>query len=509
MGASHSTCRTCSSWGGRAIGIELFGYMALKYTAAELCCACKPYLLRYVIATGRHRKILYLDTDMYVFGRLDRMLDRLDEASLVVIPHTLAPLPHPDRFHDRPRFGDLIAAGTYNAGMFGMSVGPDTVRFVESWAELVAAPGAFLPEPGSQHEQHFFNWLVGLADGVSVLKDTAYNVAYWNLHDRSLRYAGWDKPIEEAAWQVDGKPLVSFHFSGFSLEEPRLLSSHDSRHQLYHQPSLAKLCEFYVDQLFAHGAVESWAMPYRYDHFPSGLRVTPFVRGLFKRYEPSLWRPLDPWTDAGERHYGRALFLPLPETASLLPLALFEIYQARPTLQQAFPGAHLDPTPMVSWFSVGGREEDPLLGAYFDRYRPTIPTRTGIEAVVRARQQYPTVFAGLAEPLGADRSALLTRLGEGGLEPLAARVRGLEFEFLALSPIFLLWRLVERRPDLQATFPDVLDADAPAFAEWIRIQGPDDFLQPELADVFRQRAQGRSLARIFSFLDRTWDLTSQ
>ncbi len=39
-----------------------------------------------------------------------------------------------------------------------------------------------------------------------MLRDSAYNVAYWNLHDRSLKFVGLDDEEESAAWSVDGRP---------------------------------------------------------------------------------------------------------------------------------------------------------------------------------------------------------------------------------------------------------------------------------------------------------------
>ena len=52
-----------------------------------------------------------------------------------------------------------------------------------------------------------------------ILKDPAYNVAYWNLHARDLTWDG-------SRYMVDGAPMRFFHFSGFEFEKPWLLSRH-------------------------------------------------------------------------------------------------------------------------------------------------------------------------------------------------------------------------------------------------------------------------------------------
>lgn len=496
---------------GQNIGIDHFDYMALKYSATELCCACKPYLIRYVMATTNYQKLLYLDSDIYVFDRLDYLLECLDEAAIVVIPHTLEPTPYRDRFHERPSLGDLIAAGTYNAGMFGLTVAPDNEQFISQWAELVTAPGAFLSDLGLQHEQQFFNWLVNLADRVKVIKDKAYNVAYWNLHDRSLRYAGWDLPEQKQLpfWQVDGQPLVAFHFSGFSMEAPYRLSAHDSRYNLYVLPSVTKLIEFYLDKLFEHGALEAPETGYRYDRFPSGLSITPNIREIFKKYETFLWRNLSPWGDDGERYYVQRLFLPVPQTSSLLPIALFQIYERRNDLQIKFPRAHLEPDPMLDWFSLRAIEEEPLLYEYFNCHRPTVPKVASVQTILDLRKEYQASFEKLDRPMSKDRTRLIRGFKDAGLETAAQKMFFTDDEYFALSPIYLLWKLVEDSDHLKATFPDLLFADASGFGEWLRQYGPSHFLDPDLADVFLEKAQGRSLARMFSFLNRTWDLACQ
>ncbi len=494
---------------GRNIGIGQFDFMALKYTARELCCACKPYFIKYVMATTRYHKLLYLDSDICIFARLDYMLDCLNEAKIVVTPHTLEPIPNGHQFFERPTLAELISAGTYNAGMFGMTVVPDNVQFVTRWAALVTAPGAFVEGIFGKDEQQYFNWLAELADDVKINKDTAYNVAYWNLHDRSLRYSGWDSPALEPGWQVDGKPLVAFHFSGFSPDEPRRISTHDSRYSLYVLPSVSELIDFYLNKLFEHGASASPPREYYYDRFRSGLRILPEIRQIFKKYETRLWRDCSPWCESGERHYVQSLFLPVPETASLLPIALYEIYQLRPDLQFAFPQVHLQPESLLCWFSIYGKTEFPTLYEYFNYYRPAIPKIEALQSILDLKRSHSASFAGLDLPMSKDRSELITRLIDAGHETVVLSLVLAENEYFAPSPIYLLWRFVEQQGHLRDAFPDLLFDDAPAFSEWLRQYGSDFLLEPELADVFMQKAEGRSLARIFSFLNGAWEIASQ
>lgn len=489
---------------GRAIAGWHFDYMALKYTASELCCALKAYAINHVLEGTRCAKLVYLDADTYVFAPLSRMLELLDGCNFVVTPHTLAPLPFPERFWERPSMGELAYAGVLNAGMLGLRATPAAKAFIDLWQTMVTAPGAFLDALGPQLEQNSFNWITCFADGVHVLRDSAYNVAYWNLHDRSLRCRGLDDG--EDAWTVDGKPVVTFHFSGFSPEAPHTLSRYDRRHSVYILPSVARLLDFYTARLLEHGAAQTRHLPYAFDALPSGIRIDKRMRDIFKAHETFLWSELSPWTAEGEAHYCEALLSPVPYTGSLLPILLHEIYLVRPDLQEIHPEARTRPDTLLAWLTAHGIYEHGY-EEIFDRYRPVLPTPHGAFVLGQAKRQAPRVFEGLASPLGADRERLIGRLEDAGLTAAAEDVRSGAVERYFLSPIRMIRGILDERPDVRRAFPDPLFADAPAFTKWLENHGiHDHFLPPQAPAVFAAKAEGHSLARVFSFFNRNWEL---
>jgi hypothetical protein len=40
------------------------------------------------------------------------------------------------------------------------------------------------PSQGMHVDQNWVNFAPGMQDGVFILRDPAYNIAYWNLHER-------------------------------------------------------------------------------------------------------------------------------------------------------------------------------------------------------------------------------------------------------------------------------------------------------------------------------------
>lgn len=482
-----------------------FEFMALKYSATDLCCALKAYGIGFLQECGSYDRILYLDSDIYVFQPMRALEEALRRHDFVVTPHVVAPMPHPDRFGERPSLGDLAYAGVLNAGMAGFRVNPATRAFVETWRQMVTAPGAFLSTLGGQMEQNAFNWVTCFASDVHVLTDKAYNVAYWNLHDRSLRWRGLDGP-ERDEWEVDGRPLVAYHFSGFSPYEPFTVSRHDQRHSLFLMPSLARLFEFYRAELERHGARELRDRLYTYARFPSGVPIDDAMRRLFKQHETFLRRELSPWTPEGEAFYAQALLSPIPYTGSLVP-ALFErIYAQRADLHAAFPEATLHPQGLHRWIAIHGTREYGYR-QIFDRHRPVLPTLHGTAVLAKTMANHLESFAGLAEPLGADRSTLIERLRARGEHDLCEQLDRSDFERYYASPVSFIRQIIAERADLRAAYPDCLYADAEAFTGWLRGEGAaDHFLPPAAVDVFASKVGGRGLARVFSYFTRNWSL---
>ena len=68
------------------------------------------------------------------------------------------------------------------------------------------------PDSGFFVDQRWVDFAAGLVPHLTILRDPGYNLAYWNLPKRDLR---WDA---EHGYTVDGVPLRFFHFSGYDPE---------------------------------------------------------------------------------------------------------------------------------------------------------------------------------------------------------------------------------------------------------------------------------------------------
>ena len=114
----------------------------------------------------------------------------------------------------------------------------------------------------------------GLFEGVHVLTDPAYNVAYWNLHGRRVTVDG--RP------RVNGRSLVFFHFSGIEPKDMERVSKHQNRFTLSELPAVKKLFVDYQQLLLAHGLRDAAKWSWAYTRFDHAVRIPATARSLYR-----------------------------------------------------------------------------------------------------------------------------------------------------------------------------------------------------------------------------------
>lgn len=473
------------------------GWYCCKYDANELCNALKPSFLKYLAQIVD--TVIYLDSDIAVFERFTAMLEALDYADLVVTPHTIAPFPRTEQFGVHPNNADIFNAGLINAGAFGIRLTP-CLPFLDFWEMCNLSVGAFFGSAGGQTDQQYFNWALILVSRHTVLRDTAYNVAYWNLHDRSFRH------IEANGWEVDGKPLVFFHFSGYDVDDIFRLSKHDGRYSVYNMPSVARILAWYTETVKSMPAYRYRATAYGYDILANGVRVTALIRGILKKYETYAPR-FDARSDEGAFALCTWLMTPLAAAGSTLPLIAAEIYDRRPDLHHGFPHAHsiAFPEGYWRWFCRhAGREYDihPLI----DRFRRALISDSmvgfaeSVGAVLDAGQRKLRF-------LEADRHIGAATLRAAGHPDMAETLLSAQTEWFVFGDMSAVLAALHNRPELRRAFPDPFGASHTAFATWLRRHGAEEHnLSPRAIGDFQSREWESACARLFSYLCRREDL---
>jgi glycosyltransferase involved in cell wall biosynthesis len=475
------------------------GWYAAKFTASEFSNALKPAFLRYL--SGFVERVVYLDSDIAVFSSLTEMIDLMEVSDLVLIPHMLAPLPRPEQFWTHPTRADVFHSGLVNAGCFAINLSR-AHEFLTFWEEANFAPGAFYEGAGYQTDQQHLNWALVTVPSARVLREGRYNVAYWNLHERDLRVASIQNRMPQ--FEVDHKPLGFYHFSGYDIGDRLRLSRHDERHSVYHLPAVAEILNWYSDQILACPTAELLHEPYGFDQLANGFRLSRFIRELLKRYETYAPR-FNPGTQTGADALCGFLMDPLPAAGSMLPLVVAAIYESRPDLQRSWPGAHTSVSPdgLWRWFCRHGGEEYSLQ-FLIDRFRRMLIS----DSVCGLAEQISTVLGeNQLQFFGSDRLLAVQRLRDAGEGNLADTLLEARTEWYFFSDLTAAFKIYMNRPDIQKTFPDILDRDHPAFCDWLSRYAPEAHdCPPDIGERFRRHIGIVSLARIFSYLARREDI---
>ena len=115
---------------------------------------------------------------------------------------------------------------------------------------------------------------------VAVLRHPGYNIAYWNLAQRTVSLDDAGQTL------VNGQPLVFFHYSGLNPQTPHNVSKHQNRFTFENiNAPTRSLFEDYARVTLANGAVSFSRLPYGFDQYTNATPVTAAERARFRTDE--------------------------------------------------------------------------------------------------------------------------------------------------------------------------------------------------------------------------------
>ena len=346
-------------------GDEGFEYMATGYDVTEFATSVKPYVLRQLVKTADC--VLYLDPDIFVYAPLDPLIDATMQAGWSVTPHCLEPIV---RDGTGPTEREIMAAGIYNLGYIGVT--KRASGFLDWWAERLRRDALIDPSNQVFTDQRWIDLAVPIFRP-HIEPSPAYNVAYWNVDQRTLWRDG-------DTYMVGDEPLRFLHFSGYDPKEPWWLSKYQPsqpRTLLSDHPILAELCNAYGAAMHGARRGEGPVAPYGWAEAFAGLPLTRAIRRMFHRElvradREGTPKPPSPFVPGGAEQFERWLRAVPAGSTRRLPRYLDVIWGERADLQSAFPelvAGNVDG--FLGWVTTYGRSEYTpiaLLG------RPEIPS---------------------------------------------------------------------------------------------------------------------------------------
>jgi hypothetical protein len=196
-----------------ALEVPEFDYLTLAYDAFELCCALKPFIAREMVQRCPGRIIVYFDSDIFITGDLDPVLETAANGGWALTPHRLTPAKSAEE-----ELG-FLRCGTLNLGFFALSDCPLSRGLLDWWASRLLSHCVCVPSQSLFVDQKWMDLAICFHNKARILFDPGCNVGYWNLDERELA-------VEPDGFTINGLPLRFFHFSGYDPVDPKRLTQH-------------------------------------------------------------------------------------------------------------------------------------------------------------------------------------------------------------------------------------------------------------------------------------------
>jgi len=176
--------------------------MSTYYDRVEFATSLKPSLIKKLLLDG-HQRVTFLDPDILLYSPLVEIDNLIDEHQIVLTPHRLTPLPSSISFYKDETF---LQYGTFNLGF--ISVPKSAVDALDWWEEKLEFQSTRLLGDHIFTDQKWVNLFPAYFE-CNILKHFGYNLAPWNLDERTLS-------IQNDNLYAGDSPLRFIHFSQMS-----------------------------------------------------------------------------------------------------------------------------------------------------------------------------------------------------------------------------------------------------------------------------------------------------
>ena len=247
--------------------------MKIWYTVIEFNTSIKPYSFLYFFEQFKYTEICYIDPDILLLQPLREVFWALNDHSCVLTPHMM----HPLQDGKEPSDLTIMKSGIYNLGFLGLKNDGDALRLCRWWADR-CYDGCRVDIPGNRFtDQRWMDLAPAFVSRPYILRHPGYNVAYWNLAQRTVSYA------DNAGWQVDGEPLVFFHFSGIKPDDMNVFSKHTNRFVSGSLGVVEQLCKQYRERVLENKWKKYSTIPYAFGVFANGRPIDDAMRHWISR----------------------------------------------------------------------------------------------------------------------------------------------------------------------------------------------------------------------------------
>jgi glycosyltransferase involved in cell wall biosynthesis len=227
--------------------------MSRTYNITEFNTAIKPFVFLYLFEKLGHKNVVYLDPDILVVDKLEEVDNLLACGSEAILtPHILSPA-ESNQLDDQK----FLLFGVYNLGFLALSNTSNVINYLHWWSRRLQKQCIIKIEAGIFVDQKWCDLLPAFVEKTNILRHPGYNVAYWNLPQRTITQTG-------NTWFSNNQPLRFVHFSGNKIDDGNTFSRHSSEVTVDNIGDLKLLLDYYREQVYKNGHEFYRKLPYAY-----------------------------------------------------------------------------------------------------------------------------------------------------------------------------------------------------------------------------------------------------
>lgn len=242
-----------------------------KMDVVEACTAVKGEALVHLLALQDAEAVMYFDPDTALFNSMDPVVQMLQSFDIILTPHQIDPDPREDQVAIIDNEICSLQHGIYNLGFVAVSSKGEGPRFARWWADRLNDWCYDRKDIGVFVDQKWCDLVPGFFDNVKVLRDPGYNVASWNLSQRTLNFDALGNIL------VNGRLLRFFHFTKLGPVGDTM-----TRRYAGENTEVYELWSWYKREieLFSTDAIPTgW---WWYGTFDNGVRIPKAVREMYR-----------------------------------------------------------------------------------------------------------------------------------------------------------------------------------------------------------------------------------
>lgn len=253
--------------------------MAFKYNVTEFCTSLKPFAFAYFFKKG-FQKAIYFDPDIYVYGLLDSIYEKLSHHSIVVTPHVCT---MEKQYTGLVPEGMLMHVGIFNFGFCAISNSENGQRIIEWWQDRLKEQCYADKIDGLHTDQKWIDFLPSLIDDMYIERGLGYNVAIWNWHERELYTSNGKFWVKNRINGSNDMPLIFFHYSNFSFSQAADLNKFKPKY-MQKFSDINDTAQYYANVL-AEEEIGKYSSLYSYTYatYKNKDVITHFHRRFFRR----------------------------------------------------------------------------------------------------------------------------------------------------------------------------------------------------------------------------------